>query len=451
MLPSIEVASAGLRARPAAARSLRVALLTPVFPATSQTFVLDQITGLLDRGAEVDIFTNGGEEYTRDSEVMTRYELNRRVIYPVQPGGSRFSRHLHRIRLAARALPRGSGKAPGSRVSGAIEDAETAFWWNPPGFPRNPREYDAIHCHFGPMGKLGLALRNTGYLRGRLYTTFHGNDISAQVQRDGVETYARLFRTGDLFLPISEFWRRRLIELGAPRDKVVVHRMGVDCNRLEFTSRAHPGGGPVRLLSIARLVEKKGLEYAIRAVARTVGQGIDVEYRIVGDGPLRAELTALIERMGVSDRVTLLGAQSREGVREEMYAAHILLAPSVTAEDGDMEGIPVAIMEAMATGLLVLSTRHSGIPELVRDRHSGFLVGERDADGLARALIERVMRPAEWAPVTQAARHVVEQEFSIDGLNDRLLRLLNNGSAEPVGYPSEEAGQRLAPRTMIEG
>lgn len=283
----------------------------------------------------------------------------------------------------------------------------------------------------GPWGSSALRSAIRVIFGGAYIQPCHGNDISAQVQRDGVETYTRLFRAGDFFLPISEFWRRRLIELGAPRDRVIVHRMGVDCDRLEFAPRAHPAGGPVRLLSIARLVEKKGLEYAIRAVARTVEQGIDVDYRIVGDGPLRAELTALIERLGISDRVSLLGAQSRNRVREEMYAAQILLAPSVTAEDGDMEGIPVAIMEAMATGLLVLSTRHSGIPELVRDRFSGFLVGERDVDGLARALVERVMRPAEWVPMAQAAREVIEQGFSIDRLNDSLFRLLSNRSAPP--------------------
>lgn len=413
----------------AARKPPRIAVLVSVFPTLSETFVLDQITGLLDRGATVDVLATSAGRHGPVHADVERHGLGERTVRPAPPGGPLWRRRLHLVRLTARALApalRG-GASPTSALTAALADARSAFWWNPPGFPRRPRTYDAIHCHFGPVGNLGLALRNTGFLRGPLYTTFHGFDMSVHLRRVGEDAYARLLRSGDGFLPISQFWRERLIELGAPVGRIAVHHMGVDCGRLPFRARTAPAGGPVRLLSVARLVEKKGLDCAIRAVAAATALGQRLDYRIVGDGPLRAALGALIADLGVDDVVSLVGPLARDGVRREMDAAHVLVAPSVTAADGDMEGIPVAIMEAMALGLPVVSTRHSGIPELVRHGHSGILVAERDVDGLTRAIIELAANPDTWPLLAAAARDRVERDFSLERLNDRLLSLLREG------------------------
>ena len=414
---------------------LRVAVLASAFPTLSETFVLDQITGLMARGATVDVFAWDGSRHGPVHADVERFGLRERTLHPAEPAGPLWRRRLHLVRLTARALAPAmrDGANPATAVAAALADARSAFWWNPPGFPRRPRSYDAIHCHFGPVGRVGLALRNTGFLSGRLYTTFHGFDMSSHLRQVGESAYARLFRSGDAFLPISDFWRRRLIALGAPAERTVVHHMGVDCAGLPFAPRRAPDGGPVRLLSVARLVEKKGLEYAIRAVAAATALGQHLEYRIVGDGPLHGELRALIDGLGVSGVVSLEGPLAREDVRREMDAAHIFVAPSVTAANGDMEGIPVAIMEAMALGLPVVSTRHSGIPELVRHGHSGLLVEERDAEGLTRALMELVADPESWLRLGSAARESVERDFSIERLDDRLLALLRDGVGAQCG------------------
>jgi len=171
------------------------------------------------------------------------------------------------------------------------------------------------------------------------------------------------------------------------------------------------------------LVEKKGIEIALRAVAQAATRGLDVEYRIVGDGPLRAPLEKLTDELGIRQRVVFDGWRGHDEVADRLRRAHVMLAPSVTSEDGDQEGIPVVLMEAMAAGLLVLSTLHSGIPELVPHP---YLVVERDVDALAARLEWLVRHPARWPAIGDELRAKVLADFNLDRLNDQLVELLES-------------------------
>jgi colanic acid/amylovoran biosynthesis glycosyltransferase len=179
-------------------------------------------------------------------------------------------------------------------------------------------------------------------------------------------------------------------------------------------------------LSVGRLVEKKGLRYAIEALSMP-GETLarPFIYRIVGEGPLRQELGALAAERGIGERVIFCGALPAPRVQELMSGAHALLAPSVTATDGDMEGIPVVLMEAMALGPTVFSTRHSGIPELVRDGDTGYCLAEHDSLGLSRALVSWSKRPSSWSAMTERARRLVELEFNAELLARRLADALS--------------------------
>jgi colanic acid/amylovoran biosynthesis glycosyltransferase len=273
---------------------------------------------------------------------------------------------------------------------------------------------------------LGQFMRDAGLLTGKLVTTFHGADVSAAVRRYGDNVYARLFEAGDLFLPISQHWKNRLIELGCPADKIVVHRMGIDCDAFSFVARRPRGDGTVRFISVCRLVEKKGIEYAIRAIAALAGTGRKVAYDVVGDGPERARLEHLAAEAAVNGLVKFHGWQKRDEVMALLATANAFVAPSVTASSGEQEGIPVALMEAMAMGLPVVSTRHSGIPELIDEGVSGLLVQERDTDDLEKALGYLLENTEVWASMGHAGRAKVERHFSIGRLNDRLVGLFEN-------------------------
>jgi len=285
------------------------------------------------------------------------------------------------------------------------------------------RGYDLLHCHFGPNGVRGVRLREALAARTRVVTTFHGYDLSAFRGRGMPAGYGRLFRCGDLFLPVSQHWADLLIQMGCPPELTHVHRMGVDLERFAFAERHLGPDEPLRVVSVARLVEKKGIQYGIRAVESALARGLRIEYDILGDGPLRPSLERLVSDAGIGAQVRLLGWGDRDQVAERIRRAHLFLAPSVTATDGDKEGIPVVLMEAMATGLPVLASHHSGIPELVHDGRNGLLVPEGDSDALARALIRVHDEPSQLAAWGRSGRAEVERNHDHERQNDRLVEL----------------------------
>ena len=283
-------------------------------------------------------------------------------------------------------------------------------------------KYEIVHCHFGPNGNLAVLLKDVGAIKGKILTTFHGEAGYTNEKRHE-KGFKPLFEKGDLILPVSEREKQCLIELGCSPQKIVVHRMGVDLKKFIFIPRRLRDDGKVHLLTVARLAEKKGVKYGIQAVTNALKKYPNIEYRIAGDGPLKSDLQNLIDALNVSDKVKILGWKRQEEIVGLMKGADILLAPSVTSEDGDQEGIPVVLMEALAQGLPVISTQHAGIPELVQDGEFGFLVPERDVDALTEKLEYLVEHPETWPEMGRAGRDYVERYYDINKLNDQLIQL----------------------------
>jgi colanic acid/amylovoran biosynthesis glycosyltransferase len=178
---------------------------------------------------------------------------------------------------------------------------------------------------------------------------------------------------------------------------------------------------------VARLVEKKGIADAIVAMSHLI---LPYEYIVVGDGPLRERLAQLAAARGVSSNVTFAGAQPASEVINILHSADVLLAPSVTAADGDIEGIPVSIIEGMSAGLPVVATRHSGIPEAVADGRSGFLVAEHDVDGLVKCLSELGSSHERRRQMGLAGADIIRREFDISMLTDRLVGMYRELAGE---------------------
>jgi len=396
--------------------------LTDPFPVVSETFILNQVTGLIDRGHDVRIFARRPAEGPVHADV-TRYGLAARTTHWPELGAGAPVRALRGALLLARhagALPSLARTLDVPRFGRAARSLNLLAWATPFA-PR--RAFDAIICHFGWSGRAAAMLQDAGVLRGPIATFFHGADVSLR-EETSPSTYARLFERGALFLPISEHWRAKLVGMGCPVERTCVHRMGIDCRRFVPRERSLESGAPVRLISVSRLVEKKGVECGIRAVAALAARGRHVHYEIVGDGPLRPSLERLIGDLAVADRVTLRGWLAQDEVLRAYQRAHLTVAPSVTGANGDQEGIPVALMEAMALGMPVVSTYHSGIPELVEDGVSGRLVPERDVDALAAAIEALIDAPERWAAIGRAGRQRVEEAFDVDRLNDELVERL---------------------------
>ncbi len=404
---------------------MKIALFVDQFPKLSETFIVSQIDGLLDHGHEVVIFPCRMGDETRVQGLVERRQLTEMMYLPREPartlaGKVRFYIWLIKLTLFhAKPVLRLRAAFGRYRCLGSWQYALTIA---APLIHYGGR-FDVIFAHFGPNGLRACWYRDAGVIEGPLVTVFHGFDLSTYIHLNGERIYDPLFQYGDLFLPISHFWQDRLRALGCPADKIKVHHVGVDCEQFRVHGRVRGAHEPTVLISVARLVEKKGIEYAIRAMAALVALDVDVRYRIIGDGPLAVLLQQITSDLHLGDHVSFLGTRTSDEVAGELAQAHLFIAPSVTSRDGDMEGIPTVLMEAMATGLPVISTSHSGIPELVEDGISGKLVGERDVDGLAQAIRELVARADDWPAMGMAGREKVLREFNIERLNGKLERL----------------------------
>ena len=278
-----------------------------------------------------------------------------------------------------------------------------------------------LHAHFGPEGYLALPVkRKTGL---PLVTTFYGADMSKLPRNHPAwrQRYRKLFREGDLFLCEGEHMAQQVQQLGCPPEKLRVHHLGIDVERIAFMPRTLHAGEPVRLVMAASFREKKGIPYAIEAFIKAYAQFPNMEFRIIGgvkDNPAEASILqscrSRVAHAGLESKVFFLGYLQYANYLQEMTSAHLFLAPSVTAMDGDSEGgAPVSIIEASAAGLPVISSWHCDIPGVVLHEQSGLLVEERDADGLADAILKMVLHPERWQSLGEAGRRHIEKEFNV--------------------------------------
>jgi len=403
---------------------MKIAFIVNVFPALSETFILNQITGLIDLGHEVDIYSRWTPSKSKVHADVEKYKLCASTYYLNEVPEDKIKRILKALGLLAINFH----KSPLTILNSlnifkyGREALSLYLFYHAVVFLR--KRYDIIHCHFGPNGNFGSILKSIG-IKGKLVVVFHAHELTELLVREGSDIYNGLFLKADLIMPISNHWEKKLIELRCPADKIIVHHMGIDSDLFKFTELRNDGLGSINILTVGRLVEKKGVEVGVRAVALMLQKypELVIRYSIVGDGILRNHLEALVKTLEISNNVRMLGPKTQDEVKKLMSESHIFVLPSITARNGDQEGIPVALMEGMATGLPVISTYHTGIPELVQDGRSGFLVPERDVDALAEKLEYLILHPEIWPEMGRAGRKYVEEHYDIKKLNKKLVKI----------------------------
>jgi colanic acid/amylovoran biosynthesis glycosyltransferase len=392
---------------------LRIAFLVDSFPALSETFVLNQITGLIDLGHHLDVYAAGpGRDQLAHPEVA-EYGLETRVSH-ARP--ARFPRFRA---LAAIARHRASGArltdAIGA-IAGRLDKARLRLL--PACMARFPsRDYHVVQCHFAANGALGVALKDLGVFRGTVVTMFHRYDLREFERDPGSCAYLR--DRGDCFLAISAYSRERLERLGFSPARIVEHPVGIDPGEFPFRGPRVPSGAAVEILTVARLVPQKGIADGLRALheLRARVPALAWQYTIVGGGPLLGELRLLAQSLGLRDRVRFLGEADQPRVAEALQEADVFLLPSLD------EILPLALMEASAVGLPVVASDVGAIGEIVEQEGSGFLVPAGDVAGLAARLGQLLASPEEWGRMGRVGRRRVEERYDIRLLNRRLETL----------------------------
>lgn len=260
-----------------------------------------------------------------------------------------------------------------------------------------------LHAHFGPTGVGSLELSRV--LRLPLLVSFYGFDLWRDDGSAGRlrARYARLFEQCTYAIAEGPAARRRIIELGCPAGKVRIHTLGIDLTRLHYADR--PKSAAVRVLAAARFTEKKGLIYAVEAFCRAATDEPGLQLTVVGDAKesraqqqIKGRLHDLVRASPVSERVHFAGKVPPGELRRLLYEHNVLLQPSVRAADGDAEGgLPVILLEAAASGMPLIASRHCDIPEIVVDGQTGWLCEERDIAELTNALLSAARDPVQRA------------------------------------------------------
>lgn len=401
----------------------RVLYVVSLFPCWSETFIVREIGALIEEGVDVRILS-----LKRPSQALIHADaavLLDRVRQP-QRTWTGLARALRALLAdpvpvlgAAATIAGGTWRNPLVLVKslGAFARALEHLQW--------VREFDPelIHAHWATYPS--TAAWALGRITRRPFGfTSHAHDIFVNDQ-------LLLTKLVDSALAVTisrhnvDWFSRHVSPLA--RDKLEVVHCGVDLEHIDW----HPERRVENLvLGVGRLVEIKGFDTLVEALALIHRDGVAFHCRLVGDGPLEAQLEALVHSHGLQDHVEIMGAQSQEVVRTLLREAAVFALPSQVADDGGRDGIPVALMEAMASGCAVVSCRTSGIPELIGDGVQGLLVPERDPVALSIALRRLLADAALRRRLSGAARQRVEQEFDARKEARKLHRLMTRATAD---------------------
>lgn len=394
---------------------MKIAYIVQVFPALSESFILSQITGLIDRGHIVEILSLNRSSETTLHDSVIRYQLLSKTSFSYLIPRNKILRRLKAIGLSSIQFlfhPRRIVRLFKACWHGGNQfDFPSLFL----GLRCLGKSFDLIHAHFGPSGNTGLALKHIG-VAPRLMTTFHNADVRMALAGNR-DMYRDLFKGADRLLGCCRFTMDCLLELGADPSIVQEHPMGIDLERFPIRDySARPQREELLILTVARYAPEKGLEYGIRAFAQVRNRipYRKMRYEIVGYGPEEDKLYRLIRELRLEGSAILLGPRDYPGVIERLYAADLFLLPSIS------EALGTVLLEAQAAGLPIVTTDTGGLRFSVVPDRSAFMVPTEDPDALANALCRLIENPQIWPDMARVGREHVENLFDLRQLNRRL-------------------------------
>ncbi len=400
---------------------MRIGFFLGAFPSTSETFVLNQIAGVVEAGHEVEIHAYHVKGHMQHP-LLRRHRLLERVFYrPAFPAGKlwRLFKFLWLL-LALLLFDSRRTLALINHCSGLPLREKMELFFLACSL-RGGRQYNVIHAHFGPNGLMALRLRQAGFLDGAIVTSFHGHDANVVPKQLGEDYYKTLFEEGEAFVVSSNFIRDKLLTLGVRKEKLHRIPVGIDLAQWPFQQRQGWQHEYPVVLSVGRFVEVKGFRYAIEAMALVRKRFPDVQYQLIGDGPDRNLFDQLVKALGMKKSVIFPGLKNQEELADAYRQADLFVMPSVRASDGAEEGQGMVLLEAQASGLPVVATKSGGIPESVPEGMA--LVAERDINGLASMIVDTLQRVQQGGVDGEAGYRHVRQHFEIGALNRALLEL----------------------------
>ncbi len=266
-----------------------------------------------------------------------------------------------------------------------------------------------LHVHFGYHGIKLIGLKK--HLNIPMVCSFYGNDVYKWTNQKYRTKLQKLFKEADQILALGPYMKDHLIKLGCSDQKICIHHLGVNVYSIKYKPREFKDSETIRFLVASSFVEKKGIDIVLNAL-KFVEKDIDFTLDIIGDGHLKSDLLQLIRKLKIEDRIKFHGYQPYSYFINLTYQCHVFLQASKTASNGDKEGTPMSLVDAMATGMPVISTYHSDIPEIVKDSENGFLAEENDIEDFANAILNILKNINNLQEYSLNARKHVETHFN---------------------------------------
>ena len=383
-------------------RPIRVGYVLKMYPRFSETFIVNEILAHEAAGLDLEIFS------LRPPADGRLQHSSRRARHPgtTRPA-SRLTSHCFGAALseAATELP---GLWPAAEEAANTEDVDDVYQAVLLAQAVHAHSITHLHAHFGSVAT--SVARLASRFAGVSYTfTAHAKDIFHESVRP--DDLHRKLRDAAAVITVSDYnlrYLRKTCGLAAARVKRVYNGL-----HLQQFTYASPTDRPARIVAVGRLVEKKGFADLVDACALLARQGRDFRCEIIGGGALEADLRDHIERLGLWGRVRLLGPRPQREVIRHVQNAAVFAAPCVVGADGNRDGLPTVLLEAMALGTPCVSTDVTGIPEVLRHCETGLMVRQHDPAGLASALERLLDDGALRVRLAEQARHLIEAEFDI--------------------------------------
>lgn len=396
------------------------------FPVLSQTFVVDQVAQAANKGMLVTVYADEiDHELIKNSKISS--VQNVRIINSLPAKKVIPSKKLiYLLKVIFFFFSKGKFQL-GFNFLQSMFTTRRAEVLNICSFVvRNDSQIKtgSYVAHFGNIAaKLNLRFL---YHKQKLpiFSIFHGVEISSYEYLDfWIPLYRLLNKNPGSILPISQRWKQKLCAIGIEKAKIQVIHMGIS---VANTFKPNQINGKAKILYTGRLTEKKGVLTLIRAISKVSCQNLSLT--IIGDGPLKDKANFLIESLHLRDKVSLVGAKKHNESINALNETDIFILPSCTAPNGDQEGIPVSLMEAMASSKLTISTYHSGIPELITNLESGLLVPENDVESLASTIDFAISNYDLTTSIRENGFKTVRKRFDKEKLFKELLAVVNTNN-----------------------
>ncbi len=282
-----------------------------------------------------------------------------------------------------------------------------------------------LHVHFGNNGVKFTGLSR--HLKTPLVCSFYGADAFKYPYQDtgNRQKLQNLFKYSSTILVLGPYMKNALMELGCPADKIIIHHLGIETSAIEFKKREFDENKPTRFLMASSFVEKKGIDICLKALS-LVKNRINFTIDIIGDGVLKEEIIRLVDELELKDKITFHGYKDYSYMLELAMSCHAFLQASRTSSENDKEGTPMVMVDVMATGLPIISTNHSDIPEIVEDGITGFLAEENDIDSFAQKITEFWDKRENISTMSINCRKKVESNFDAKKQSSILNNIYNN-------------------------